>query len=242
MDILFDQNGVLFLLRWLHFLAGITWIGMLYYFNLVQTPFFGKADAAPANDPLKAVKGGMVRNVVPLALWWFRWGAMFTFLSGLGMVELMRRGGQPMNGPYMTLILTGGLLGILMWFNVWFVIWPAQKVVIASAEQVAAGGQALPEAAARGKKAGMASRTNAMLSIPMLFFMGSAQHLSALAQTTSVGVYWALVLVIVAACEWNALAGNDSTQQPLKTVRGFITLGFVVAIVLFLVARYTLRA
>ena len=88
MDILLDSHGLHFLLRWLHLLAGIAWIGMLYYFNLVQTPFFGKADAAPANDALKAVKGGMVRNVVPVALWWFRWGAMFTFLSGLAILGL----------------------------------------------------------------------------------------------------------------------------------------------------------
>ncbi len=242
MDILLDQNGLHFLLRWLHFLAGIAWIGILYYFNLVQTPFFGKADAAPANDPLKAVKGGMVRNVVPSALWWFRWGAMFTFLSGLGMIELSRRQGAPMSGPYMTLILTGGLMGTLMWFNVWFIIWPAQKVVIASAEQVAAGGQPIAEAAARGKTAGMASRTNAMLSIPMLFFMGSASHLPQLVQSQNVGLYWGIALAIVLACAWNGIAGTDATRKPLKSVRGFITAGFVLTAVFFAVIRFTLGA
>jgi uncharacterized membrane protein len=167
---------------------------------------------------------------------------MFTFLSGLAMVELQRRQGAAMNGPYMTLILTGGLLGILMWFNVWFVIWPAQKVVIASAEQVAAGGQPIPEAAARGKVAGMASRTNAMLSIPMLFFMGAASHLPTLAQTTNVGAYWGVVLVIVAVCEWNALAGTAATRKPLTSVSGFITAGIVLAVVFFVAARVLLAA
>jgi uncharacterized membrane protein len=242
MGILFDDVGLHFLLRWLHFLAGIAWIGMLYYFNLVQTPFFGKADAAPAGDPLKAAKGVMVRNVVPTALWWFRWGAMFTFLTGLGMIELSRRQGATMSGPYMTLILTGALLGTLMWFNVWFVIWPAQKVVIASAEQVAAGGQPLADAAARGKKAGMVSRTNAMLSIPMLFFMGAASHLSALGVGTNLGIYWGIVLAIVLACEWNALAGTDATQKVLKSVSGFIHAGIVLTVVFFLVARFVLAA
>ncbi len=131
-----------FLLRWLHFLAGITWIGMLYYFNFVQTPFFKTAEAE--------VRGGMIRHVVPVALWWFRWGAMFTFLSGVAMIGLMQGQGNAMSGAYMTLILTGGLMGTLMWFNVWFIIWPAQKVVIASAEQVAGGGEAIAEAAALG--------------------------------------------------------------------------------------------
>lgn len=242
MDILLDSTGLHFLLRWLHFMAGIAWIGMLYYFNLVQTPFFGKADAAPANDPLKAAKGVMVRNVVPTALWWFRWGAMFTFLSGLGMIEMSRRTGATFSSPYMTLILTGGLLGTLMWFNVWFVIWPAQKVVIASAEQVAAGGQPIPEAAARGKKAGMASRTNAMLSIPMLFFMGAASHLMQLGTGQNLAAYWGIVFAIVLACEWNALAGTDATQKPLKSVRGFITAGLVLAVVFFSVARFVLAA
>ncbi len=143
-----------FILRWLHFLSGITWIGMLYYFNFVQTPFFKSTDAT--------VRSGMIRGLVPSALWWFRWGAMFTFLSGLAMIMMKSHGGEAMGSAYMTLILTGGTMGTLMWFNVWFIIWPAQRVVIASAEQVAAGGEAIPEAAARGGRAGMASRTNTL--------------------------------------------------------------------------------
>ena len=96
-------------------------------------------------------KSAMTRGLVPNALWWFRWGAMFTFLSGWTIVAY-RWGhlGIPLSDGYMTKILSGGLLGTLMWFNVWFVIWPAQQVVIASALQVAGGGQPIPEAAARG--------------------------------------------------------------------------------------------
>ena len=229
-----------FLLRWLHFLAGITWIGMLYYFNFVQTPFFKGADAA--------VRGGMIRGLVPSALWWFRWGAMFTFLSGWSIIALKAHGGTaPMAGPYMTLILTGGIMGTLMWYNVWFIIWPAQKVVIASAEQVAAGGEAIPEAAAGGARAGMASRTNTLFSIPMLFFMGSASHLPELgmgadAANPNTSLYWILVLVIVSLVEIGGACNGagKASQKPLTTVGGVITSGFVLTAVLYLVADLVL--
>src|SRR5262245_44328403 len=97
---LLSQSGVLFLLRYMHFLAGITWIGMLYYFNVVQTPFFGTELGGQA-------RGAMMRGLVPNALWWFRWGAMFTFLSGWTYVILnsLWFGIQP---SYLVLILTGG--------------------------------------------------------------------------------------------------------------------------------------
>src|SRR3989338_3945259 len=169
---LFSGEGWLFLLRWLHFLSGITWIGMLYYFNFVQTPFFGSAEPA--------VRSGMiVGGLVGRALWWFRWGAMITFLTG-ALYVLHKVGQFGLLGFFQTsygwAIFIGGILGTLMWFNVWFVIWPAQKVVIASATQVSKGGQAIAEAAARGQRAGFTSRTNTLLSIPMLFFMGAASH------------------------------------------------------------------
>ena len=228
MGTLFTAEGVQFLLRWFHFLAGITWIGMLYYFNLVQTPFFKAADPA--------VRSGMVRGVVPVALWWFRWGAMFTFLTGWTMIMWKTHGGSkmPWNSPYITLILTGGLLGTLMWANVWFVIWPNQKVVIASAEQVAKGGQAIPEAAAKGATAGMASRTNFLLSIPMLFFMGAASHLTEMVSATkSPMVWWIVFSVIVLALQWNALKGSEATRKPLTSVKGAINLGLAVTVVFY---------
>jgi len=217
----------LFLLRWFHFLAGITWIGMLYYFNFVQTPFFGSADPA--------VRSGMVRGLVPNALWWFRWGAMITFLTGWTIVLIKFGQGFRMADPYIKLILTGGLIGTVMWFNVWFVIWPAQQIVIASAEAVASGGQANPQAAPRGARAGLASRTNTLLSIPMLFFMGSASHLPGLATAGRGLKYWLVFLVIVSAVEWNALVGSGQPRQKLLgTVRGTIHAGFGLTVLLFL--------
>ena len=234
---LFSMEGWYILLRWLHLLAGITWIGMLYYFNFVQTPFFG-------SDLGGQARSAMIRGLVPNALWWFRWGAMFTFLSGW-LIVLTKWGheGVPLSSAYMTLILTGGLLGTLMWANVWFVIWPAQQVVIRSAEQVAGGGQALPEAAARGARAGLASRTNTLFSIPMLFFMGAASHLPSLYSVdANVGAYWIVVLVLVALVELNALRGapNTATTKPLATVSGTIHAGLGLWLVIFVVASILL--
>ena len=224
---IFGMDGFLFLLRWFHFLAGITWIGILYYFNFVQTPFFGSADPA--------VRSGMVRGLVPNALWWFRWGAMITFLTGWTIVLTKFGQGFQMSDPYIKLILTGGLLGTLMWFNVWFVIWPAQQIVIASAEAVASGGQANPQAAPRGARSGLASRTNTMLSIPMLFFMGSASHLPGLASPGLGLKYWTVFVIVVGAMELNALVGSGQRRQKfLGTVRGTIHAGFLLAVLLWL--------
>ena len=135
---------------------------------------------------------------------------------------------------YMTSILTGGLLGTLMWANVWFVIWPAQQVVIANATKVAAGGAADPSAAARGARAGIASRTNTLFSIPMLFFMGSASHFTSLGNGTAVGVYWLLALVVLLAVEFNMFSGPAATQKPLSTVGGTIHMGLGLTLVLYL--------
>jgi len=230
---IFSMEGWYFLLRWFHFLAGITWIGMLYYFNFVQTPFF-------ATELGGTAKSAMTRGLVPNALWWFRWGAMITFLTGW-LIVLTKLGheGVPLGSGYMTRILTGGLLGTLMWANVWFVIWPAQQVVIANANTVASGGQANPAAAARGARGGMASRTNTLFSIPMLFFMAAASHFPALTAALdtgggALGVYWLLALAAMAAVEANALIGpGATTQKPLTTVSGTLHAGFVFAIVLY---------
>ncbi len=227
---IFSMDGFLFLLRWFHFLAGITWIGILYYFNFVQTPFFGTADPA--------VRSGMVRGLVPNALWWFRWGAMFTFLTGW-LIVLTKWGHQgiPLSDPYMTRILTGGLMGTVMWFNVWFVIWPAQQVVIASAEAVAKGGQANPDAAGRGARAGLASRTNTMLSIGLLFFMGAAVHLPALAADGGGLPYWLVYFALLTLVELNALVGTGQGRQKfLSTVKGTIHAGFGFTVLLYVLA------
>ena len=117
------------------------------------------------------------------------------------------------------------MLGSLMWFNVWFIIWPAQQVVMASAAEVARGGKALPEAAARGARGGVTSRTNTMLSIPMLFFMGAASHLPMAAGPISAGQGWAaliLLVIVMAVVEINAVVGPatpDRAQRGQEAAR-----------------------
>jgi uncharacterized membrane protein len=220
-----------FMLRWVHFLAGITWIGILYYFNFVQTPFFAETEAG--------VRTAAIQKLVPRALWWFRWGAMFTFLAGIS-IYLMRMSemgaGLFYSSPYGVTITVGGLLGTLMLLNVWLVIWPNQQVVIASANQVASGGQALPAAAGAGRRSGLASRTNTVFSIPMLLYMGAASHFPQMVhQSTSRGLFWLLVIIIVGAVEANALVGTQgATKVPLDSVKGALWFGFLLAGILFL--------
>ena len=220
-----------FMLRWVHFLAGITWIGILYYFNFVQTPFFADTEAG--------VRTAAIQKLVPRALWWFRWGAMFTFLAGIS-IYLMRMSemgaGLFYSSPYGVTITVGGLLGTLMFLNVWLVIWPNQQIVIASANQVASGGQALPAAAGAGRRGALASRTNTVFSIPMLLYMGAASHFPQMVnQSSSRGLFWLIVIIIVAALEANALVGTQGpTKVPLDSVKGALWVGFLLAGILFL--------
>ena len=221
----------LFILRWIHFLAGITWIGILYYFNFIQTPFFAETEAP--------VRSGAVQKLVPRALWWFRWGAMFTFLAGilLYMHKMAEVGGSVyLSSSYGLAITIGGTMGTLMFLNVWLVIWPKQQVVIASAVQVAGGGQAIPEAAAGARRAALASRTNTLFSIPMLFFMGAASHYSSIGMAGgSAAVFWIVSLVIIAVVELNCLIGSQgATKKPLDSVSGTLWSGFILTLVLFL--------
>jgi uncharacterized membrane protein len=225
---LMTEAGWLFLLRWIHFLAGITWIGILYYFNLVQVPFFAETDAP--------VRTGAIQKLVPRALWWFRWGAMITFISGwlyllhwwIGKVGFAA-------GPGAWAILLGALLGSLMWANVWFVIWPKQKIVIQNAIDTAAGRPANPAAAPAGARAGLASRTNVVFSVPMLFFMGAASHLQGLGIPRSGIVFWIVALIIMLLVEANALTGTPGKggAKPLATVSGTLWFGFILAAVFY---------
>ncbi|MFW6093097.1 MAG: urate hydroxylase PuuD [Pseudomonadota bacterium] len=205
-----------YLARWGHFLFGITWIGLLYYFNFVQTEYFKEADGSARTDAFT--------KLVPRALWWFRWGAMFTFLTGVIMLGI--------RGAGVTLDITvGAVLGTLMFLNVWLIIWPQQKIVIASNEQLKSGGEALPEAAAAAPKAALASRTNTLFSLPMLFFMGSSAHFTQGGLSGST-VPLVVSLVIILALEVNGIVGK---QGPMTSVRGVVVSGLVLTAVLWAV-------
>ena len=209
-----------YLARWAHFVAGVAWIGLLYFFNFVQGEYFKEADDGARVDAFS--------KMVPRALWWFRWGAMFTFLTGLVMLGI--------RGAAVSLDITlGAVLGTLMFLNVWLIIWPNQKIVIASNQAVAAGGEADPAAGAAAPKALLASRTNTLFSFPMLFLMGSGIHFTG--STGGIGDTTALAvgLLIAAVFEANAIFGK---LGPLTTVRGVITSGVVLTVVYYAVVSF----
>jgi uncharacterized membrane protein len=214
---LLQGNALAFLFRWIHLLAGVAWIGLLWYFNFVQGEYFKEADASSKSDA--------IRKLVPRALWWFRWGAMFTLLSGLAML-----GAKHLTGYG---IIVGSTLGTLMFLNVWLIIWPNQKIVIASAEKVAGGGEADPAAAGALAKAGLASRTNTLFSIPMLFFMASSVHLAQLATPVQNAGWLSLLIVfgIILLLEINAIKGKTG---PMTSVKGVIHMGLLLTLVLYL--------
>jgi len=161
------QFNVPSLLVWLHVIAGITWIGMLYYFNLVQVP----ALAAAAKDQGGPGGAGISKYVAPRALFWFRWGAVATWLTGaayLGHSQLFVQ--AFLLQPGARLIGIGAWLGTIMLLNVWVLIWPNQKKVLGLVEATA------DQIAKARRVAFLASRTNAVLSLPMLMSMVGFGH------------------------------------------------------------------
>jgi uncharacterized membrane protein len=227
---LFSMDGFMFVLRWFHIFFGIVWIGLLYYFNFVQGSFFAETDAP--------TKSQAIQKLVPRALWWFRYGALWTWLMGVLLVTGRAHMGFSFATSWGVNILIGGALGTLMFLNVWGIIWRNQKVVIASATAAATGGAANPLAAAAAAKAGLASRTNTLFSIPMLFFMASANHLTIMTDETSNFMLCAiLVTIVLLALEFNAVKGK---MGPMTTVKGVVTSGFALAAVLYAIVEFTL--
>jgi uncharacterized membrane protein len=234
----FETYGAFqFLARSGHILAGVTWIGLLYFFNVVQVPAYAELSDGARSEAL--------RKLTFRALWWFRYAALMTFLFGIVIVGIRssEENSNYLEGIQGTAIMTGMLFGITMFLNVWGVIWRNQKIVIGSAETVAGGGQANPEAAGAAKKAARASRANTFMSIVMLFFMVFAAHGNswfAFDEGGQIGGtlgYWALVLILWAFIEASALGfvgGLDSAFNKLAFDKhkntiwgGFILLGIV---------------
>jgi uncharacterized membrane protein len=160
-----------FIMRWLHVISGVMWVGLLYYFNFVQIP-----NMPNIPDEQKPAIG---KVIAPAALWWFRWAAMATIVTGLllawmngYLADALSLGAMDGFAVDKSLAIGIGMwLGIIMWFNVWFVIWPNQKKALGIVEADA------DTKAASARTAMLFSRTNTMLSIPMLYAMISAQNL-----------------------------------------------------------------
>ena len=202
------------LFRWAHVLFGVTWIGLLYYFNFIQGEYFKEAEAGAKADATK--------KLAPRALWWFRWGAMFTFLTGAYLVHSIAAAGLN------SFILVGALMGTFMFLNVWLIIWPNQKIVCGIVEG---------DAAAAGPKALLASRTNTLFSSMMLLGMLGSAHgtgqADQIARSSNEAIMTALeasgmggmttglmiVLGLVVLLEINAIVGKIG---PMATVKGVI--------------------
>ena len=206
MDILTDQS----FFRAFHILFGIAWIGLLYYFNFIQGEYVKVADPNAKADVFK--------KLAPNALWWFRWAALFTFLTGVILLhQISVRIG--------TEIILGATMGTLMMLNVWGIIWRNQKIVLGMKEG---------DAAAAGAKAGLASRTNTLFSVPMLMYMVYSAHGQ---DSTGLIIHpeWSSTsllvgLAIIFAIEANAIWGK--MLPAITSVRAVIISSFVLAIAL----------
>lgn len=220
------------LFRWLHVLFGITWIGLLYYFNFVQTEYFKEAEAD--------AKADAVKKLAPRALWWFRWGAMFTFITGAYLLHVIFRAHGLDN-----YIVMGAVMGTLMFLNVWLIIWPNQKIICGLAEG---------DAAAAAPKAAIASRTNTLFSAPMLLGMLGSFHgggsagdvvtselvrksgdLASAAGMGGISTSLWIVLAIIAALEINALVGKPG---PMASVKGVIHCSIGLTVVLLAILQF----
>jgi uncharacterized membrane protein len=166
----FDNAWWATLVRWLHVGSGVMWIGILYYFNFVQTPTMPKIP--------QEQRPTIVGFILPEAMFWFRWGAMSTIVFGIILAWMNGYLGDAYALGLMshqakhTQIGIGMWLGTIMWFNVWFIIWPNQKIVMGMVQK------SPDERAKAGRIAGQTSRINTMLSIPMLWCMVSSHTIS----------------------------------------------------------------
>ena len=229
----FDPNGGGdFLGRWGHILFGVTWIGLLYFFNVVQVPAFAQMEPGTRSEAL--------RKITFRALWWVRMSALLTFLTGVWLLIVTDQ--YKFEGPAGYAILIGAVLGTTMFLNVWGVIWRNQKINIASAEAVAAGGQANPAAAKAANAAGRASRVNFFFSIPMLFFMVFAPHYAPLYEDSSgkLAAVLIIALVVWAVMEASALGfigglDNAINKAILADHKKTMIAGFIYLAVLFFV-------
>ena len=205
------------LFRYAHIVFGVAWIGLLYYFNFVQTEYVKEAD--------DGAKADVMAKLAPRALWWFRWAALLTFLTGVIMLWWVSSQQRFNLG-----IALGALMGTIMMLNVWGIIWPNQKVMIGIAEG---------DKTVAGPKAALASRTNTLLSLPMLYFMVASVHGFASSggawvsvSTTALIIGLAIIVVIEANAIWGKMLGL------IQSVSGVITSSIILTIIMAGIVNY----
>jgi uncharacterized membrane protein len=241
---LFSRYGFTGALRWLHVLAGITWIGLLYYFNFVQVPSFAQLSPAARNEA--------IQKLATRALWWFRWAAVATAVLGILITGATKDYYQDFfkraNGAS---IFLGMIIGLVMLTNVWMYIWPNQRIVIANATGVLEGKEPLPDAAAAGRRAFLPSRQNTLFSVAMLWFMVGTSHFytgadfAASVSGGKVAAFLIISLLIVGVLEANALGfiggtGPGPLKWPYESVRNVIISAFALWAVLWILSELLL--
>lgn len=237
----FSDHGA-FLFRYFHIIGGVAWIGVLWYINFIQGPYVNSIEAA--------MQTAAKQKLFPRVMWYFRYGALLTFLTGVALIGLkgfdpkvaLPMGSEQWNA-WFAKIYPGFMFATIMFLNVWFVIWPRQKKVIA-----AANGEKIEGIPAMARRGFLASRTNTLLSIPMLFFMAAAQNLTLNAVSAAKMQLWIIIVTaVLLLIEANALlttndpAAKPATAKPIETTKGVIHMGFVLTILLYVGVEVLLK-
>ncbi len=207
--VFFTKAGILGGLRISHVMFAAMWMGLLWFFNFVQTPAYAEMDAGARNNAFD--------KLTWRALWWFRWGAMATFVSGLLILAI--DSGDTFTGDFWkspggNVFATAIVFGAIMAANVWMVIWPNQQIVIANARTVSAGGEANPEAPKAARRGAMASRQNTIFSFTVFLGMIGGRDFFVGFGASKTGVrilYYILILAIAVGLELNSL-GKFGTE------------------------------
>jgi uncharacterized membrane protein len=230
-----------------HVVVAMMWMGLLWFFNFVQTPAYAEMDGAARNNAFD--------KLTWRALWWFRWAAVATVAFGLLVLAV---GGKDSFGSAFwkstagVTLLIGILFGLTMLYNVWMVIWPAQQKVIGNARNVQGGGEADPNAPAAARAGAMASRQNTIFSLPLLVFMVGASHFYALGHFSPAPggakwlVYFLFGVAVLVILEANALGkisgtGNTGLNMIYESHKNAMYAGFVLIVAFYILAEILLR-
>jgi uncharacterized membrane protein len=247
---IFHRIGLAEAFRISHVIVAVMWMGLLWFFNFVQTPAYAEMEAGSRNDAFD--------KLTWRGLWWFRWSAAATVAFGLLIIAIAPTGSY--NGDFWIhssagpTLLIGILFGITMFLNVWLVIWPNQQIVIANARALKAGGEANPNAAAAARAGAMASRQNTIFSLPLLVFMVGASHFYAVGptfgQTISSGkcvIYLIIGIVVLAVLELNSLGlisgrGNSGLNMIYESHKNAMYTGIALIVAFYVLAEIILKA